>query len=570
MIGMFRNLFSIFSKSKYQYLILLLSGMNLFVMHYNILLSEYFLWEKDINLFVENLFGVIFDVCILFLIFYIVTFKRLRTSLTLCFFVTSLWSLSNVVYARFFHQYISISAASQAGTLMDEQMIRYTLTGLRIYDLYYILSIIVFVYLIRKVMPIGHTFKMIIPILVLSLSLDIISLGAFCVKDLGKWYLGAYYGRHFGTRDLISFPCSTHFVRGSIRTLLTDLSIILKNHIELTEEQKKSIEVACQASRSRGVHHQERSHPQNVIIILVESLMAFVSDMEVNGKEVTPFLNALKNDTLVYYNGKMVSNVTIGESSDGQFIYMTGILPLRSSVTISRAKNITLPGLPKQLGLHSKMIIPTITSVWNQDEMCLQYGFRQLYSSTDYKGKNNGNLTDEQVFEMAYNYGRIDNMPTMTVVLTMSMHGPYENFIDESFRIEETDIDRDLACYLNACHYTDKHLKAYIEKLRENGEFDNSLIVIVADHPVLHNNFGNGNKHIPIYIINSGIPTKDMWYGECSQLDVYTTILDLMGAECKWYGLGCSLASSCYENSVSSHVWDVSEWIIMGDYFANK
>lgn len=216
------------------------------------------------------------------------------------------------------------------------------------------------------------------------------------------------------------------------------------------------------------------------------------------------------------------------------------------------------------------MIIPTISSVWNQDEMCVQYGFRELYSSTDYKVKNSGNLTDEQVFEMAYNHGHTDDMPIMTVVLTMSMHGPYESFIDKSFRIEEPNMDRGLACYLNACHYTDKQLKAYIEKLRKSGIYDKSLIVIVADHPVLHNSFGGGNKYIPIYIINSTIPTKDMWNGECNQLDVYTTILDLMGVECEWSGLGNSLASSRYENSVSSHVWDVSEWIIMGDYFAKK
>ena len=172
---MFSKTFQIFANLKYQCVILLLSGMNLFVMHYNILLSEHFLWKNTVNLFVENVFAVIFDVCILFLLFYIITIKRQRVSLAFCFFITLLWSLSNVIYSRFFHQYISISAASQAGTLLDEQMIRYTLTGLRIYDIYYLFSILVFAFLIRKVTPLGHIFKMVIPILLLSLSLDIIS-----------------------------------------------------------------------------------------------------------------------------------------------------------------------------------------------------------------------------------------------------------------------------------------------------------------------------------------------------------------------------------------------------------
>jgi lipoteichoic acid synthase len=133
----------------------------------------------------------------------------------------------------------------------------------------------------------------------------------------------------------------------------------------------------------------------------------------VNGKEVTPFLNSLKRDSHVYYNGKMHENVTIGESSDGQFIYMTGLLPLRAIVTISKARKIILPGLPKKLGKVSRMVIPTVTSLWNQDEMCRQYGFNSLYSSKDYAGSSN--LNDEQVIQLAMQKDNVTDMPFFSV-----------------------------------------------------------------------------------------------------------------------------------------------------------
>ena len=56
---------------------------------------------------------------------------------------------------------------------------------------------------------------------------------------------------------------------------------------------------------------QETSNYQNIIFIIVESYMAFTSDMIVDGKEITPNLNALKHDSTVYYNGHVQPNITI-------------------------------------------------------------------------------------------------------------------------------------------------------------------------------------------------------------------------------------------------------------------
>lgn len=254
-------------------------------------------------------------------------------------------------------------------------------------------------------------------------------------------------------------------------------------------------------------------------------------------------MNALKQDSTVYYNGKMIDNTTIGESSDGQFIYMTGILPLRSAITITKARNSPLPGLPKMLDKESRMIIPTAASMWNQEEMCRQYGFNDFFSVNDYHGNHDANLNDQQVFQLAIEKDKAARQPFLTVILTMSMHQPYTEQIDPTFFITDDSISNELACYLNACHYTDKQIARYIQHLKDTGLYDNSIIIVAADHPVHNTDFGGVSKQIPLYIINSGIPRQKMWQGECNQLDIYTTLLDLMGCDSEWYGLGHSLAS---------------------------
>ena len=85
---------------------------------------------------------------------------------------------------------------------------------------------------------------------------------------------------------------------------------------------------------------------------------------------------------------------------------------------------------------------------------------------------------------------------------------------------------------MNACHYTDHQIGKYIAHLKQKGLYDNSLIVIAADHPVHTTDFGGRSKDIPLYIAN--IPSsiqKTMWKGECNQIDVFTTILDLLNVK---------------------------------------
>ena len=140
--------------------------------------------------------------------------------------------------------------------------------------------------------------------------------------------------------------------------------------MNLSNDQTTQIDAEIRSSVLRTDTLRHGLATRNVILVIVESYMSFTSDLKVDGREVTPFLNSLKRDSTVYYNGRMHENVTIGESSDGQFIYMTGLLPLRSVITVSKARSCTLPGLATALNRESRMVIPTVSSMWNQDEMC--------------------------------------------------------------------------------------------------------------------------------------------------------------------------------------------------------
>ncbi len=558
-----------------QWCILSLCTFNLLIMHYYVFISYDVETNTDITFFVDNLFGVIFDICFLLCLFWIITWKRTKAILLLCFAVTWMWSLSSVIYSRFFFHYLTLSAIGQGDALTDDFIIRCIIDNIQYGDLYYPMALVLFVILIHNIKG-CHTAhpKRGLKVLLVILATDIFIHASYCAINpqlrYSRYFLHRLYVHHIAIHRNLSQPNFAHFLRGEIRCIVAEAFINFQGKIDLDENQLRTIEEIATSTQVCDLDSTKKvSHCYNIIFILVESYMSFTTDMKINGREVTPFLNSLKCDSAVYYNGKMEENVTIGESSDGQFIYMTGILPLRSFITVSKARSSVLPGLPKKLGRKSRMIIPTGAAMWSQDEMCRQYAFDHLYSNSAFNSGNVSVLNDEQVFLFAEKIDKSTPSPFFSVILTMSMHQPYTKQIDPTFPIADSSMPEDLACYLNACHYTDRQIESYFEHLKRSGLYDNSLIVIAADHSVHSTDFGGVSKNIPLYIINvpSDIREK-MWQGECNQIDVYTTLLDLLGVKSDWYGLGHSLLSPNYRNVIDNRKWDVSEWIIRGDYFS--
>lgn len=554
---------------------------NLLYMHYYIILTCQVEDVVDWTSWVDNICRVCFDVWFIFTCFYLLTKGRINICICFTFCLTLLWSFFNVVYSRFFYHYISLSSIGETSALSDPLVFNSVIAGLRWADLFFPLMIILFVGLHRglhiNMSGISYAKKSIVCIGLL-LIIDLFSHLLFCSLDPSlrhvKYYERRVGMRLFGNNFLLALPVYANFHNGTMKSLAIEAFGSLRGDIEITNEQEIIIEEALRESESSLVRSNGVTI-QNMIIIFVESYMSFVTDMIVDGKEVTPYLNALKRDSTVYYNGEIKSNIAMGESADGQYILMTGMLPLRSMITISKAHKKALPSLVKSLrqnGINdSRMILPTSSSLWKQDDMCKQYGFSHLYASNDYRGVHEQTLTDKQVFEMAIDIDRSSKTKRFfSIILTATMHQPYNKIVDHSYVINDKSLTSEMKSYLNVCHYTDNCIGEYLESLKKLDLYDNSLIVITADHHAHNADFGdNVSSEIPLFIINGGIEDT-AYHGICNQVDIYTTLIDVLGLKNVWPGLGYSLLNSNYKDSVTPLKWDVSELLLLSDFFANK
>ena len=205
------------------------------------------------------------------------------------------------------------------------------------------------------------------------------------------------------------------------------------------------------------------------------------------------------------------------------------------------------------------------------------YGFDNLYSMIDYQAEidheNDGFLSDGMIFNYASYKDKSIQQPYFSLILTMSMHQPYDAFEKHGFEVTDKNLPQRYKNYLNSCHFFDMQIGKYFEELKAKGLYDNSLIVIVSDHdarPRYLDMEGKISDDIPIYIINGGFNPSEAWNGECNQLDVYTTILDIMGIGSKWRGLGHTLLNKNYQNSVTTETQELSDLIIYSNYFSTK
>ena len=566
-------------RNRYFWYTFLLTMLNLLVMHYTIITTCEVDNDMEPMVYIDNFTIVLIESAVLTMLMSLASWRNVRIGFLIAFFITWAWSFSNIFYSRFFFQYIPFSAFSESGSLFDPLVMKSMLNGVKWADLYFPVSAALAVWAFRRSprLRLQGTFlwRSLLGLLVVIVINCLFRLALYFTWS-PSYYVKIIRYQLFTTWRFTCRPLYTNFQRGSIRNLCFGFYDTYFNDHELTDEERREIADELTALAPLQVSEHAAPEVKNVIIILVESYMSATVDLKVGGKEVTPFLNSLARDSSVCYNGHMTSNITVGESSDGQLIYMTGLLPLRSEISIAKVKRHEVPGLPSLLtktrGMHTRMVIPTAMSMWSQDDLCKRYGITDLHSLDSYLKPHGTNLTDAQVFEIADSVDAVSQKPFFSIVLTMATHMPYFDQIDPSFPINDASLPADFRCYLNACHYTDRQLAQYFANLKRRGLYDESLILILSDHHVSESHLtmpAGMSRELPLFIINSGVSRNELWGGACNQLDVYTTILDLLKIDAPWRGLGHTLLKTDYQNSVSndSKKWDYSEWMISSDYF---
>ena len=305
---------------------------------------------------------------------------------------------------------------------------------------------------------------------------------------------------------------------------------------------------------------------RNLVLIMVESLNAWAINLKIDGQEVCPVLNSLVGDSASISCTQMMAQVKNGRSSDGMFIYNTGILPLTTqSVAMDYGEN-EYPSLAKALKAinpqyRSIEITVDRTGMWNVENTARSYGFDELCLQDCYREdyKKSGESIDKALLEFANGKLASQRQPFYAMIFTGTTHVPYNKLED----VKPTWISQSMQYTVNVRNYLekvaffDRQLGTFIQRLKNDNLYDNTVIIVASDHSDFVDDDPRGRAALSkrgiecaFVILNSGLPGRRI-EGPVGQIDIYPTLLDIMGANAYWWkGLGYSLLRNDVRSAV--------------------
>jgi phosphoglycerol transferase MdoB-like AlkP superfamily enzyme len=294
---------------------------------------------------------------------------------------------------------------------------------------------------------------------------------------------------------------------------------------------------------------------KNVIFINAESIQDFVVGREVNGQEITPFLNKLVEDPDTYYFDNFYEQTGQGNTSDSEFLVENSLYPLsRGAVFFTHGGN-EYHAMPKMLGEEgytSAVLHANNKSFWNRDGMYRSLGIDHFISDVDYEITEENSvgwgLKDKPFFEQSIAHLQELEDPFYAKFITLTNHFPFE-LDEEDKSIEPYDSNSStLNNYFPAVRYADEAMEDFFNDLKESGIYDDSIIIIMGDHIGIS---ANHNRAMSMYLDKEEITPYDQvklqkvplfihipGHGEgevvskvSGQIDMKPTILSLLGIE---------------------------------------
>ncbi len=225
---------------------------------------------------------------------------------------------------------------------------------------------------------------------------------------------------------------------------------------------------------------------RNLVMIQVESLQAFVVGYRVGGREVTPFLNSLAGENLLFTN--VTDQTEEGRSSDSELATQVSLLPPdRGAAAFLHAANhyTALASILAEHGYETLSAVPFDGAFWNRRITHRAYGYdRSLFADAFTPGEKIGwGLNDRDFLAQAVDRLAELTEPWCAYLLTLSLHHPFEGFPDH---LKELDVGKwegtPFGNYLHTMHHFDQALRGFMAGLEERGLEERTVVVLWGDH----------------------------------------------------------------------------------------
>lgn len=458
---------------------------------------------------------------------------------------TSLILFANVVFYRFFNDFLTIPVLFQTSNMGD---LGSSLTELFKFTDLLLFSDIILVILIMKLRP------------------QFASMETFTRKERKSYFIivAAVFFFNLGLAEI---------QRPQLLTRTFDREMLVKNigtynyHIYDIVLQSKSSAQRALADSSSFVEienyikaNQKKPNDdlfgvargKNVILLSLESTQSFVINETIDGEEITPFLNDFIGES--FYFDNFYHQTGQGKTSDSEFLLDNSLYPLgRGAVFFTHSGNEfnATPEILKDNGYYTSVLHANNKSFWNRDIMYDTLGYDRFFEISDYEVNEENSigwgLKDLDFFDQSIEHLKSQPQPFYSKFITLTNHFPFELNEEDKMINEFTSNSRTLNRYFPTVRYQDEAVKNFITRLKEAGLYEDSIIIIYGDHYGIseNHNVAMGKflgrevtpfesvqlQRVPFIVHIPGITDKkpELFSQVSGQIDLKPTILHLLG-----------------------------------------
>ncbi|WP_442598804.1 LTA synthase family protein [Neobacillus sp. D3-1R] len=482
-------------------------------------------------------------------------------------FVLSFLLYANILYYRFFNDFITLPTLTQTQNFGD---VSTSVTSLlKPYDFLFFLDNIVLILLLAfrsvKIEVKNMTRRKVAALFLIALAISSANISLaetdrpqLLTRGFDRNYIVKYLGMYNYT-----IYDAVQSTKASAQRVMADSSDIT----EVINFTKSNYATPNPAYFGAG-------KGMNVIYLHLESMQNFLINYKLNGEEVTPFLNSLVNEKHTFYFDNFYHQTAQGKTSDAEFMLENSLfgLPQGSAFTTKGMNTYqAAPGILGQHGYSSAVFHGNSGSFWNRNEIYKSFGYNHFFDSNYYQMDEEAmveyGLKDKPFYEESIPLLESLPQPFYTKFITVSNHFPYPIEEEDATIAPNTTGDKSVDTYFQTARYADEALKQFFDYLKASGLYDKSIIIMYGDHYGISENHNKameqvigkeitpfetaGLQRVPLFIrvpgVDGGVNHE---YG--GQVDILPTLLHLLGLDTKDYvQFGTDLLSKQHDDLVA-------------------
>ncbi|MDF2856852.1 MAG: sulfatase, partial [Neobacillus sp.] len=280
-------------------------------------------------------------------------------------FILSFLLYANVLYYRFFNDFITLPTLTQTQNFGDVSGSVFTL--LKPFDFLFFIDIVILIaILVSRTVKIeikDMNRRKVTAIFLMSLAISCGNLG-LAEADRPE-LLTRGFDRHYIVKYLGMY---NYTIYDAVKSTQASAQRVLADGDDITEV----INYTKSNYAEPNPAYFGAGKGMNVIYLHLESMQEFLINYKINGEEVTPFLNSLTNEESTLYFDNFFHQTAQGKTSDAEFILENSLygLPQGSAFTTKGLNTYqSAPAILDSHGFTSAVFHGNSGSFWNRNEI---------------------------------------------------------------------------------------------------------------------------------------------------------------------------------------------------------